>query len=254
MKIFSSVILALLISVLPTFSADMRFIQVSDLAYPNTQFERMVKDINKQKNVEFVVFTGNNISKANEENLKGFLKTAKSLNSPFYIVLGNKDVNKQKKLGKVEYLKVVSKLNRTHKNIESPSYVFEKNKVVFIVVDGSKDVIPDSVGYYRAQTLEWLNNELEKYKDRNVVILQHFPIIPPVIKDFKMTYKADEYLNLLSKHKNVKAVISGDYGVNKEQEVNGILHVSTANAPTYRIIDILDCDTKNPTFWSTIMH
>ena len=90
------------------------------------------------------------------------------------------------------------------------------------------------------------------YKDKNVIILQHYPIIPPATKETHYTYKADEYLKLLSEHKNVKAVVSGHFDVNKEQEVNGILHISTKNAPIYRVIDILDYETKNPTFWSTI--
>ena len=50
----------------------------------------------------------------------------------------------------------------------------------------------------------------------------------------------------------MKALVAGHFGVNKEEMVNGILHISTQNAPTYRVIDILDYDTENPTFWSTI--
>ena len=38
----------------------------------------------------------------------------------------------------------------------------------------------------------------------------------------------------------------------KTQKVDNILHISTKNAPTYRIIDILDFDTAEPTFWSVI--
>ena len=57
---------------------------------------------------------------------------------------------------------------------------------------------------------------------------------------------------MLSKHKNVKAVISGHFGVNKEQIIDGVNHISTAPAPAYRIIDIIDYDTKTPIIWSEV--
>ena len=57
---------------------------------------------------------------------------------------------------------------------------------------------------------------------------------------------------MLSAHKNVKAVISGHFNTLNEQKFKGVVHISTSDFPTYRIIDIVDCDTKNPEFWSTI--
>ena len=57
---------------------------------------------------------------------------------------------------------------------------------------------------------------------------------------------------LLAINKNVKAIISGHFGVNKEIEKDGIKHISTAPAPTYRLIDVIDCETKNPTIWAQI--
>ena len=131
-------------------------------------------------------------------------------------------------------------------------YVLKKNGLIFIVADGSKEVIPSSIGYYREDVMLFLDEKLDEYRDKNVVILQHYPIIPPSNRETHYTYKADEYLKLLSEHKNVKAVISGHFNVNKEQDFQGILHIYTKDAPTYRVIDILDYDSDNPTFWSTI--
>ena len=256
-KFLSLLITFLIVSTASVFASDMRFIQVSDLMFSASDensvnsFKNLVVDINKQKKVSFVVFTGNNISKPDKKNLEGFLDNAKKLNVPYYVVLGNKDVNKQKDLSKIEYMKIVQKENRAHKKIESSNYVFEKNDLIFIVVDGSKEVIPSPIGYYKADTLKWLDEQLNLYKDKNVVILQHFPIVPPAKKEGRYTFKADEYLKLLSGHKNVKAVVAGHFDVNNEQNVHGILHIATEDAPSYRIIDILDYNTSNPTFWST---
>lgn len=237
------------------FSADMRFIQV-DGAFYNTSnsknFENLVEKINNEKNIDFVVFTGNNIAKPNKDDLNSFIKSSQKLKAPFYVVLGQKDVNKQKGLGKEEYVKILSKKVRMHKKAKSPNLVFRKNKVTFIIADGSKEVLPTPNGYYKDDVLSWIKDELDNPKNQKVVILQHYPLIPPIKKETHYTYRAEDYLKLLSNYKNVKAIVSGHFDANNEQTVNGILHISTKNAPTYRIIDILDYDTENPTFWSTI--
>lgn len=257
---FIGFVLVFFITAISVHAADMRFVQIDDMFYSSSseesiqRLENVINNINKQKNVQFVIFTGNNIAKPDKSDLESLLETAKQLKVPYYIVLGNKDVNKQKDLSKAEYMKIVSKNVRSHKKIESPNYVIDKKDIVFIIADGSKDVIPASMGYYKADVLKWLEEQLNIYADRNVVIIQHFPLVPPEKRESRYTFKADEYLKLISRYKNVKAVISGHFNANSEQEVNGILHITTADAPVYRIIDIIDCDTSNPSFWSTLYN
>lgn len=245
----------LLLTTLAGFSADMRLIQIDSVLYNNAksqEFDSLIEKINNEKDVEFVVFTGNNISKPDKKDLETFLQKTKKIKKPCYFVLGQKDVNKQKGLGKKEYTEVLRKNIKSHKKIDSPNYIFSKNKTIFIVADGSKEVIPTTMGYYRENVILWLDEQLDRFSDKNVVILQHYPIAPPSKRESHYTYKAEEYLRLLSEHKNVKAVIAGHFGVNNEQNINGILHISTKEAPVYRVIDILDYETTNPTFWSTI--
>ena len=258
MKKFLVFVLFFLFSIISAHSNDMRFVQV-DGAFFNandktsvSRLEKVVEDINKQKNVEFVIFSGNNIAKANQKNLENFIKIAKNLNTPYYFALGYKDVNKQKEFGKKEYFNYLRKKAKSHRRIFSPNYVFTKKDVVFIVVDGSKEVVPSTQGYYKPNSLDWLEKQLNKHFDKNVVILQHFPIIPPEKRELYQTYKADEYLELVNNHKNVKAIFSGHFNMNKEITYENILHVSTANLPQYRIVDILDYDTEKPIFWSTL--
>lgn len=255
MKKIFALLVGFLLTFSTAFSADMRFIQVDGLFYnpqKSNEFETLIEKINNEKDVEFIVFTGNNISKPDKKYLEEFLKLAKNLKRPFYVVLGQKDVNKQKQLGKAEYMKVLNKKAKAHRKITSPNYVFVKKGLVFIVADGSKEVIPSSMGYYRDKVILWLDEQLDTYHDKNVVILQHYPIVPPAKKEARYTYKAEDYMKLLTEHKNVKAIFAGHFGVNNEQTVDGILHVSTDNAPIYRIVDILDYDTEKPSFWSTI--
>ena len=250
MNKFLSVLFMFFLLTSAVMAEDLRFVQVDGLMYsPNNtseqRIDKIITEINRQKNVSFVFFSGNNISKPNQEYLEAFLKELKKLHAPYYILLGNKDVNKQKGLGKEEYLKLVNK------KLNSPNFVFEKKGVVFIVVDGSKEVIPMAQGYYRPETVDWLDKQLA-YKDKNVVILQHFPIIPPSEKESHYTAKPEAFLKVIAKHNNIKAVISGHFGVNNEKDLKGIKFISTAEAPVYRIIDIMDCDSANPTFWSII--
>lgn len=237
------------------FAKDMRFVQVSDVRFSagdeNNSLERLVNEINKQNGIEFVVFTGDNIANPRISDLDEFLNNAKKLDVPFYIVIGDKDVNKHKKLSKVDYLKVLKKQVKKY-SPENTNYVFEKNGTVFIVLDGAKDVIPSTNGYYKDETLTWLNAQLNLYSKKNVIIFQHFPIIPPTEKETYYTYKPEKYMAILAQHSNVKAIISGHFGVNKDIVINGINHISTAGLPYYRVIDILDYDTKNPTIWAEL--
>ena len=253
-----SFLIVFLFTVLTGSCADFRFVQVDNTMFSQSDEKSIIKlnntvdKINKLRDVEFVVFSGNNIKKPNKNELEGFLKIANQLDAPYYLILGNKDINKRKEFGKSEYLKVVSKKNKAHKKIQFANYVIEKRGLIFVVVDGSKEFISTSIGYYNPQTLEWLDKILTKYENKNVVILQHFPIIPPSNRETHYTFKPEQYLNLLSKHNNVKAVVSGHFNVNKEVDVAGIKHISTKDAPSYRIIDIIDYETDRPAFWSII--
>lgn len=248
----------LLISLLfasQVMAADMRFVQVSDVRFSkdnnSSVLEKVVEDINKQKDVEFVVFTGDNINKPVKSDLEAFLTEAKKLNCPFYMVIGDHDVNKHKDLSKQEYIKTIKKQVRKYK-FEKPNYTFEKNGIVFIVADGAKDVIPGTNGFFKEDTLKWLEDELNLYPYQNVIIFQHFPLIPPSNKEAYYTFKPENYLKIVSEHKNIKAIITGHFGVNNEQNADGVAHISTAPAPYYRIIDIMDYETQNPTIWAEL--
>ena len=129
MKKFFGLLTIFLFTTSIALAEDMRFIQVESALYSNAsskKFENMIEKINEEKGVEFVVFTGNNIAKPDRVELKNFLKSAKKLKRPFYIIIGQKDVNKKKYLGKQEYMKIVRKNVRSHRFINSPSYVFKK--------------------------------------------------------------------------------------------------------------------------------
>ncbi len=250
--------IALLISFNTAFCADMSFVQVDTLCLSAKdeqsilKMQNIIEKINNQKNIEFVVFTGDNIESPKKENLECFIKNAKKLKKPYYVVLGSKDISKQKHLGKKEYINFLKQKSKYHKKILGPNFVVEKKDIAFICLDGSKDVITTPMGYYREATLDWLENQLSYYSDKNIVIFQHFPLIAPSRKETRYTIKPEAYLDLLKQYGNVKAIFAGNFNVNSEKEVEGVLHVTTADAPQYRVVDMMDYETEKPTFWSVI--
>ena len=255
MKKLLSFILTSLIFVTNVYAKDLRFAQISDVRYSaneeNIELQNIIKEINKDNKINFVVFTGDNIIKPSKVDLEAFIKEAKKLDCPFYLVIGEKDVNQFKHFDKKDYIKTLNKNIRRYK-IKTPNYSFEKNGVIFVVADGAKEVISDNSGYYKDDVLNWLDEELSKYPENSIIILQHFPVIPPAEKVSYYTYRANDYLKIVSKYKNVKAIISGHFGVNNEKSVNGIQHISTQGMPYYRIIDIIDSETNTPIIWAEL--
>lgn len=229
---------------LPTLAKNVVFAQVTDINYRKSSDElvRIIKDINKNQDINFVVFTGNNIGKPTKPNLRNFLHDLKSLNKPYYIILGNKDVLKTNDLDKATYFNIVRKYNRFHP--KTSNYTFKKGDVVFIVVDGSKDLIPSPNGFYSKDTISWLDKQLTKNAKSKVIILQHFPIVNKPNNDFYYTYNILEYMQMLSKHTNILAVVSGHYDKNDEVIHNGVLHITTPKSSNgcYKIIDV---DSQN---------
>lgn len=267
---FTFVALLLLLSQC-VFANEIKFIQITDSHFSkegkdytqreveNSQrvLEKTIKDINTIQNVDFVAFTGDNIDTANESDLKSFLAIANKLNVPYYIVIGNHEVFKSQKFDKKEYMKTVRKYSHSCKP-RAANYVFEKKGLVFIVVDGAKEVIPGPAGYYKKDTLKWFDKELTKYKNKRVVVLQHFPIVEPYHNRTHTTYNIKDYEEVLNKHKNVIAIFSGHYHGNAENMKNGIYHVSTpalVEPPyNYKVVEIESKNKKDYKIYTQLRH
>lgn len=264
-KFILSLFIMLLLAGAQAFAENIKFVQISDVhlsannEYSQKVLKSAVEDINKQQGIAFVVFTGDQINNPREENLKTFLNIARGLNVPYYIALGNHDVYKSNGLSKLKYFDLV-KNHKLYYPQRKPNYKFSKNKFVFLIVDGAKEVIPGTVGYYREDTLKWVDKQLYKNSKKDVVIFQHFPVEYPdnsetSIKSHK-TYKVEQYQEMLEEHKNVLAVISGHFHVNCENMKNGVYHISSPallNLPhSYKIIDIVTTKEFSPIIYTQL--
>lgn len=242
-------------------ASEIKFVQVTDAhftvnnKYTADVLKSTVEDINNQQNISFVVFTGDNIDYSSEVNLNTFMKIVKKLNVPYYIVLGNHDVFKSNGVSKQRYYEIVRKYKFFSRQ-NKPNFVFKKGEFVFIGLDGAKETIPGPGGYYRPKTLEWLDKQLTKNKRHKVVIFQHFPILTPFESKTHRVYQPENYYEVLKKHDNVIAIISGHYHTNKEKMENGIYHISSpsllAVSNPYKIIDIVTTKGFSPMIYTQI--
>lgn len=248
-----------------TFAENIKFIQVTDShmaknsEYSQKVLKATIEDINRQDDVDFVVFTGDNINYAEEADLKIFANIVKKLNVPYYIVIGNHDVYKANKMSKIHYLQILRESNRFIRQKE-PNYKFTKKGFVFLIVDGAKEVIPGPAGYFKSDTLAWLDKTLTKNKNKTVVIFQHFPIEYPEgavgrLKTHK-TYKEENYKEIIEKHNNILAIVSGHLHTNGENMKNGIYHISSpsllAMPHSYKIIDIVTTKGFSPIIYTRL--
>ena len=235
------------------FCKDFRFVQVTDLHYKNDKtseenFDKIINNINKTKNVEFVVFTGDNTNHSNKEDYIKFLSQANTLNVPYYVVVGNHDVFRNGGFSKEDFVQTVRKYDKYQKS-RRINFVFKKDDFVFLVVDGAREVIPSQGGYYRDDTLAWVDKELTKYekKKKNVIIFQHFPM--KLRHTERDAYKNERYEAVLAKHSNVKGIFAGHFHANEEYTKNGIFYSITGRASGdndagYKVVDVVE--EENP--------
>lgn len=245
-KIFLALFTLLILQT--TAQADMiKFVQIADAHY-KTQDEysgdilkNAIKNINNENDIAFVIFTGDNIDSPKPEYVGPFVKIINKLHAPYYLVIGNHDVYKNNGLSKKQYLELVHENNPFYFRLK-PNYVFKKSGFVFIVVDGAKEVIPGSIGYYKEDTLKWLDKQLTKYKNRKVVIFQHFPLVSSKEISSHRVYNKEDYLKLLDKHDNVISIVAGHLHTNSEVMRNGVYHITSptliGDKPSYKVISI----------------
>ena len=177
--------------------------------------------------------------------------TVKTVKGPILNIAYDENGN----LSKAQYIDTIRDLDAAYKP-KHQNYVFKKDGFVFIVVDGAKEIIPNAVGYYRKDTLDWLEKQLTKYKKSPVIIAQHYPIVPPKVSSSHDTYKKEEYLARLDKYNNVVAVISGHYHMNVEQMRNGVYHISSPSLIVppnyYKIIEISTTKGFSPLIYTEL--
>ena len=254
-RIFISLLIFILFST-ASHAEQLKFVQITDTHlsvdgenYKTRDIQSSVKNleaavasVNNLKDIDFVIFSGDNIDKADKLSLVKFCEITKNLNKPYYITLGNHDVFKYRGLDKDEYFKIVRHSDKYQKSKDPYYYFFPNDEFVIIVMDGVHQVIPSTHGAYSEQDLAWLDKVLTKYNNKKAIIIQHFPLIEPRENKSHRILDTVPYFKLLANHKNVIAICTGHYHFAKITPKDSIFHISSpalVESPhEYRIIEI----------------
>lgn len=235
-NIFIIVILLVFTYTLPSYSFQKKCLtiaQITDLHLMPTKesienYNMLIDSINKDNQIDFVVFTGDNIDKANIDLLEIFLKMTRKFDVPYYVQIGNHDCLKPLGLSKKKYIETLNKYSLF--KYKTFNYIVKKGDFVFVFLDGSKEMLPSSNGYFKEDTLIWLDKTLTKYQNKNIIIFQHYPMYKLSENHNHNLYNPEPYQDLLKKHKNVKAVYAGHYHKLEEKYTDGILNVTAPPA------------------------
>ena len=251
-KIFLSVFILFFAITLGANATSVRIAQLTDVhigpkedtktATSIAKLKSAIEDINTRKDIDAVVFTGDNIDKSNVKDLKTFCEIVRHLNKPYYVLLGNHDAYKISGIPQEDYMKVIKKINKNQKTINS-NFVFSVNKdIEAICLDGATPNIPSGHGFFGEETIKWFKKTLLKNRDKEIVIFQHFPLVAPEEQKQLRLLEPDEYTSILENNRNILLVASGHYHVSKITiDENGVHHISSPSlliSSQYRIIEI----------------
>lgn len=198
-------------------------------------FQSAIDDINSIKDVDVVVSSGDNINRPSKKDFLDFLKFSKQLKVPFFITMGNHDVGILGNSSKRFFINTLKKYYPTIETEEKNTYyVTEEIKgYKFIFLDGVLDTQISAHGFFPTSQLTWLDNKLKANTNYKIIIVQHHPVVPPFDGGTHDVVNQEEYLEILDKHKNIVAVLSGHYHCVKATVRNNVLHLSAPSLVQY---------------------
>ncbi|MCD7740206.1 MAG: metallophosphoesterase [Candidatus Gastranaerophilales bacterium] len=240
----------------------MKFVQLSDIHYSlikedgsykllsktRVLLKDAIEQINNQKDIKFVMITGDGIDAADKESIYGLADELNTLNYPWYYVLGNHDTTTGGYLSKTNFVNILQEKNPNY-IFDLPYYTFKPQKGFrVIVLDGAKNKGISSNGILNEEQLGWLDTILSKSKKDTILIFIHFPLLPPYESKNHEILNAAEFKSVLQKYNMPIAIFSGHYHATKITKRGNILHVSSPSLAQYpnafRIIEVYNKGNK----------
>lgn len=191
----------------------------------------LVKEINNISDLDFVLATGDLVDAPEKVLVKKFIEITNKIKYPFYVTLGNHDVSVggglRKKGFTKQFYKQKNALSFTNKK---PYYSFSPSKMFTVIcLDGTTDKVVTAHGNIQdEEQFIWLKNELEKYKDKFIIIALHFPLIEPYKSHTHFFLEPDRtrLLELINSYKNVIGVFTGHYHAARLVKIRNKIHNS----------------------------
>jgi len=192
-----------------------------------------INQVNYINNLDFVIFSGDQINSPRKDDLLEFIKITNNLKVPWYYALGNHDVGVLSSFNKKKYFSIVKEAN-SYIKADKSYYSFKPKKgYLVIVMDPIIDNRITANGYVDKQQLKWLDEQLSQNLNSKVIIVEHHPIVEPFESKGHKIINSEEYLDVLKSHNNVIAVLSGHYHATKIKKRGNIVFVSTPSLAEY---------------------
>lgn len=245
--------------ILPADASHLRFAQISDIHYQPKAKENeksaklkyyalnilddAILQINNDKNIDFVLVTGDAADKPIYEDFEFIYKYLNTnLNPRWYYTLGNHDCNIKKNFSKKEQIKLLNEINPKGFSPDKTYYTFKpKRDITFIALDATYDKWV-SPGYLPQEQLEFLDKELKKAKNNTVVIFIHHPTVYPLKNTDHEIVNDVAIYEILKKYKNPILILGGHYHGTKIKQEDNVIHVASPALVSYpcafRIITI----------------
>lgn len=212
--------------------SDIHLMQAGDCqcwwmtAAPDKVLEQAIAQVNAIPDLDFVVFTGDLVDKADAGSFERFRAIVRQLNVPYYCSVGNHDIEDVPRAQRVG-----DRFNRRDFMDWCREQFFCKPAptglaefsvspmpgVRLIAIDASIGTHPDPQGTIRPQQLEWLQAELDAHPHDVVIVLIHQPpIASMVFRKYRIVpAQAKQLCRVLASHDHVAAVLSGHLHVPK---------------------------------------
>lgn len=174
--------------------------------------EKAVNDVNKQKNIDFVLIDGDDTDLGDSISFVNAKMILDKLKIPYYISTGNHDTR---------YGETGSRFFNAV--FGSDKFSFKHKKYQFIGFPTSP-LERNAKAHITSKDLKFIKNELKKAKKKTPVFLMtHYPMLEGDIDNWSDLYK------ILKKY-NIKAILGGHYHRNlllNYDEIPGIVNRST---------------------------
>jgi 3',5'-cyclic AMP phosphodiesterase CpdA len=163
-----------------------------------------VEEVNSLGDIDFVLVSGDISQYGDSLSLKKAKKMLDSLRMPYYVTLGNHEVNWAENQT-ANYMHVFGndKFAFAHKNF-------------YFIGFPTKPIVKGGDGYILAKDIQWVDDKLESLQSEvPVFAITHYPLLTGDVSNWQ------DMTTILKKY-NVQAVLSGHYHRNMIFDYDGI--------------------------------
>ena len=245
MKVFTLLFVLAFSTPISVFATVLKFAQISDIHYqpkaPQNEksfklkyyaldfLDDAAKQINKEKNVKFVLVTGDAADKPLVSDFEQIYKQLnKVLDKPWYYCLGKHDVAINGELSKKKQIEILNEINPKGFSKDKTYYSFTpKRDMTFIALDATYDTKITSQGYLPVEQLNFVDKTISEAKDDVIVIYLHHPLAYPALSSDHNVINDYALKEILKKYDNPILILGGHFHACKVEHDGNIISVAS---------------------------